>query len=71
MTSLQGNAELAQDSIRTLERMLSSSRAEWNDSTRQVFDQRHGEAIIASGRDAARALQALARELDFAVALLN
>lgn len=68
--SLQPQASAAQDSIRSLERVLASSRSQWNDATRQSFDQRHAEVVVASGRKMARELASLAQELGGALASL-
>lgn len=61
--SLQGHATGAQESARALERALASSRSQWDDATRQSFDQRHAEVVVASGRKVANELVSLAQEL--------
>lgn len=68
--SLQSQAVGAADAVRSLERALAASRPQWNDSTRQAFDQRHAEMIVASGRKVAGELVSLAQELAGALASL-
>lgn len=69
--SLQPQAAGAQESTRVLERALASSRSQWDDATRQSFDQRHAELVVASGRKVARELASLAQELADALAALS
>ena len=51
------------ESVRALERALASSRSQWDDATRQTFDQRYAEVVVASGRKVANELSSLAQEL--------
>jgi Mrp family chromosome partitioning ATPase len=60
-----------QESTRALQRALASSRSQWGDATRQSFDQRHAEVIVASSRKVADDLAALAQELAAALASLS
>ena len=69
--SLQPQATDAQESVRALERALAASRSQWDDATRQSFDQRHAEVIVAFGRSAANELVSLAQELASALASLS
>lgn len=69
--SLQPQATGAQEAVHALERALTSSRSQWNDATRQSFDQRHAEAIVAFGRSTANELVLLAQELASALASLS
>lgn len=71
MSTLQSKAAAAAESVRSLDRVLATARAEWNDSTRQAFDQRHVDAIVTSGRTTAAELQELADELSAALASLR
>lgn len=68
--SLEPQATTAHESVRALERALASSCSQWNDATRQAFDQRHTEVIVASGRTVADELTSLAREFAAALASL-
>ena len=68
--SIQPHAAAAKESVRTLERSLSASRSHWNDATRQSFDQRHAETIVASGRKTANELTSLAQDLANALSSL-
>ena len=68
--SLQPQAMGAQEAARALERALTTSRSQWNDATRQSFDQRHAEVIVASGRNVASELANFAQELATALASL-
>ncbi len=61
--SFQPQATAAWESMRALERALASSRSQWDDATRQAFDQRHAEVVVASGRKVANELASLAEEL--------
>jgi hypothetical protein len=70
MPSLEPQARAAQESVRSLERTLTDSRSRWDDATRQAFDQRHVDSVVASGRRAADELAVLARELAAALASL-
>jgi hypothetical protein len=69
--SLQPHATGVRESTRALERALGSSRSQWGDATRQSFDQRHAEVVVASGRKVADGLAALAQELAAALASLS
>jgi hypothetical protein len=69
--SLQPQATGAEESARALERALTSSRLQWDDATRKVFDQRHAAGIVASGRKVADDLTALAQELAGALASMS
>lgn len=69
--SLSSRATQAQEVTRSLERALASSRSQWGDATRQSFDQRHADNIVASGRKAADELASLAQELAAALASLD
>lgn len=69
--SLQPHATSAQESVRALERALASSRSQWDDATRQSFDQQHAEVVVASGRSVANELASLAQELAGALAFLS
>ena len=69
--SLQPQATSAQESVRALERALASSRSQWDDATRQSFDQHHAELIMAVGRRQASELASLAQELAGALASLS
>lgn len=68
--SLQPQAAGAQEAVRSLERALASSRSQWDDATRQSFDQRHADVVVASGRRVADELASLAQELASALASL-
>jgi len=70
MPSLEPHATAARDAVRSLERALAEARSQWDDATRQGFDQRHGQPIVATGRKAAEELASLARELAAALASL-
>jgi hypothetical protein len=69
--SLSHHATLAQESIRSLERALASSRSQWSDAARQSFDQRHVEVIVSSGRKVAVELSSLAQQLSAALSSLT
>lgn len=69
--ALGSKADAAREATRTLERALETSRSHWNDATRQSFDQRHADAIVAAGRRVSEELTALAEELDAALAALR
>jgi hypothetical protein len=69
--SLSSHARLAEESIRSLERALASSRSQWSDATRQSFDRRHVEAIVSSGRKVAVELSSLAQQLSAALSSLT
>ena len=68
---LQPAAAAYADALRGLEHALDASRAHWDDSARQVFDHRHGDVIIAAGRQACTDLQGLARDLNAAARTLD
>jgi hypothetical protein len=68
--SLEPQATGAQESVRALERALAAARSQWDDATRQSFDQRQAEGIVAAGRSAASALASLAQELASALSSL-
>ena len=61
--SLQPHAAAAQEAARSLERALTSSRAQWDDATRQSFDRRHADVVVTSGRKVSDELASLAQEL--------
>jgi hypothetical protein len=69
--SLQPAAATFADALRSLERALEASRTQWDDSARQAFDRRHGERIIAAGKQAGREIQDLTRELNAAARMLD
>lgn len=69
--SLQPHATAAHESTRALERALASASLQWGDATRQSFDQRHSEVIVASGRKVANDLSSLAQQLAAALASLS
>lgn len=69
--SLQPQAIAAQESTRTLERALASSRAQWNDATRHSFDQRYADVVVQSGRKVASELASLAEDLASALGTLS
>jgi hypothetical protein len=69
--SLQPQAAGAKESARALERAIALSRSQWGDATRQSFDQRHAEVIVASGRKVADDLASLAQELAGALASMS
>ncbi len=69
--SLHPHATAAEDSVRSLERALASSRSQWNDATRQSFDRRHADVVVTSGRKVANELASLAQELAGALAFLS
>lgn len=66
-TSLEPQASGAAEALRALERALAETSSQWNDSTRQAFDQRYTEPLLASSRKAASELADLARELSSAL----
>lgn len=68
--SLEPQATAAHESVRALERALASSCSQWNDATRQAFDQRRTDVIVVSGREVADVLTSLAQELAAALASL-
>lgn len=68
---LQPAAAAYADALRALEHALNASRAHWDDSARQAFDRRHGDVIIAAGRQACTELQVLARDLTAAARMLD
>lgn len=68
--SLQPQAADAHEAVLALERALASSRSQWDDATRQAFDQRHAEVVVASGRKVADELASLAQDLASALASL-
>lgn len=70
-TPLSAQGAAAQQSVRALERALESSRSQWDDATRQTFDQRHADMLVYSGRGAASELSDLAQELASALASLG
>ena len=61
------HAAAAAEALRALERALAGSRSQWNDATRQSFDERHVEPILVSSRKVASDLAALASELNSAL----
>lgn len=65
--SLSPHAATAAEASRALERALAAARAQWNDTTRQAFDQRHIEPILTSSRKVASELADLASQLDSAL----
>jgi hypothetical protein len=69
--SLVSHATLAQESVRSLDRALATSRSQWSDATRQSFDQRHVEVIVSSGRKVAAELSSLAQQLSAAFSSLT
>jgi len=69
--SLDGRAREATEAMRALERALADARTQWNDATRQSFDQRYIEPLLAAGRRAERQLADLAKELHSAVVELE
>ncbi len=69
--TLGSKAAAASEAIRALERAMTASRGQWDDSTRQSFDQRHAESILASGRTVSSELATLAQELEAAFASLG
>lgn len=71
IASLSSRATAAQESVRALERALESSRSQWGDATRQAFDQRHADVLLASGRKVASELAASASELASVLASLR
>lgn len=68
--SLQSEAVEATEAVTALERALAASLTQWDDATRQSFDQRHAEVIVASGRKVANEVVSLAQELSSALASL-
>lgn len=62
-TPLDPRAAAARDAHRALERALADARTQWNDSVRQVFDQRYAEPITAAARSISSELADLSREL--------
>lgn len=70
MPSLEPQAVAARDTVRSLERALAEARWQWDDATRQAFDQRHVEPVVVTARKAAEELALLARELAAALASL-
>jgi len=68
--SLQPHASAAQESVRFIERALASSRSQWDDVTRQSFEQQHAEVVVASSRKLADELASLAEELAIALSSL-
>jgi len=61
--SLHPQAFGAQELTRALERALASSRSQWNDATRQAFDQRHADVVVTSSKRVANELASLAEEM--------
>lgn len=59
------------DALRGLERVIVESRAHWNDSARQAFDQRHGDLILSEGKRTNQETQKLAQEIASAVQILD
>ncbi len=68
--SLHPHAALAQDSLRALMEVLSSSRSQWDDAARQAFDQQYVEVVLASGKKVANELTSLAADLARCLAAL-
>ena len=69
--SLQPQATAARQAVRALERTLAASRSGWDDSKRHSFDQRHADVVVAAGRRFADELEALAKEMSSALALVE
>ncbi len=69
-TTLDPAAAAFADAVRTLERNLADTRAQWDDPARRAFDQRHAVLIVGDAKQALAELQQLAAELTAAVRLL-
>jgi hypothetical protein len=70
VTTLDPAAAEFADAIRTLERGLSDTRAQWDDPARRSFDQRHALVILGDAKRTLAELHQLAAELTAAVRLL-
>ena len=69
-TTLDSAAVAFADAVRSLERTLADTRAQWDDPARRAFDQRHAVVILGDAKQALAELQQLAAELTAAVRLL-
>lgn len=61
--SLDAAARTANEALRALERAAADSRSTWDDATRNAFDRRYSDQILAAGKKAASELQSLASDL--------
>jgi hypothetical protein len=69
-TTLEPSASAFFDAVQALERTLAASRAQWNDSARRAFDERHTFVILDDAAQTRIELQQLAAELTAAARLL-
>ena len=70
VTTLEPSASAFSDAVRALDRTFTATRAQWNDSARHTFDQRHTFVILGDAGQTRVELQELAAELTAAVRLL-
>lgn len=70
-TTLEPPAAAFADAVRTLERTLADTHAQWNDPARRAFDQRHAFVILGDATQTRVELQQLAAELTVALRLLS
>jgi hypothetical protein len=67
MTTLNPAAAAFAEAVRALELTLDGNRAQWDDSARRSFDQRHAVLILSDAKRALAELQQLAADLAAAI----
>jgi hypothetical protein len=68
--SLDPEATAYAEAVRTLERALADTRAQWDDTARDAFDRQHTVPLLADAKKAQAELIQLAQELSAAARLL-